>query len=60
MTCSHALSGSKTVALGLTCVAPTDVMKGHVDGKEGLKIFPLVVCEPSGLRQAAPLPVATH
>lgn len=30
MTCSHAPSGSKTVELGLTCVAPAAVMNGHV------------------------------
>lgn len=28
-TVSEALSGSKTVIFGLTCVAPTEVTKGH-------------------------------
>ena len=51
ITCSQAPSGSKTVELGFTCVAPTLVMNGQVPGKDGENIFAEVETVPSGFRQ---------
>ena len=56
ITCSHAPSGSKTVELGLTCVAPTEVTKGQPDGKEGLKRVALRASVPFGVRQTLSKP----
>ena len=56
MTCSQAPSGSKTDALGFTCVAPTEVTKGQPEGKEGLKRVALRDSVPLGVRQTLSKP----